>query len=316
MKNIFEEISVALASGLAIEASVHKPGTTSPIRSTKGIYHHGFIISSMLLSHAIKDLLIKIDLSKNECIDISYVIKELYIRGEKIHRMGNLHLGFVFLIAPLIAIIPRYIKENLQNRSCVDNKIFGKYEELLEKASENLVVCGRRSRLVYLWDILRKIYGQKIYLHEGPTPDLYKKEDSDKSLWDLVYYGRNTDIILRELYSGYEITRRYSKRIITSEDSELYRNVLNIFIDIASEYIDTHIARTKNIVTAIIFKSNMNLCKEVNKFSIKIREECINYFDNFYRDHGINPGSIADLVAFMISIRNLVMLEVHVIDNT
>ncbi len=307
-KKIFEKISVALASGLAIEASVHKPGTSSPIRSAKGLYHHGFIIASIMISHAIEDLLLKIDLADNECYDLGYIVRELYLRGEEIHGMGNLHLGFVILLAPVVAVIPRFLKENVYYNN-IDTSVFKNYEDLLKRATDHLVKCGKKIHVSEIFSILKRIYGSKIYIHEGPTPDLYKEENSVRSLWDLLYYGRYTDIILRELYSGYEVTRRYFEKIIASGDSELYKVTQEVFLDIASTYIDTHIVRSNSLVKALFFRNSLKFCQEIRSISGEIRDKCINLFDSLYRSLNINPGSIADLIAFMISIRNLVKLS-------
>ena len=310
-KRIFEKISVALASGLAIEASVHKPGTSSPIKSAKGLYHHGFVIASMMISHAIEDLLLEIDSAESECFDLGHIVRELYLRGEEVHGMGNLHLGFVILLTPVVPVIPKFLRRNIYYDSYdgINLLTLRDYEDLLKKATEYLIKCGKKSRVSEIFNILKRVYGTKIYLHEGPTPDLYREEDSVRSMWDLVCYGRYTDIILRELYSGYEITRGYSKKIIASSDQELYNVIQEIFLEIILTYLDTNIVRSSSITKALFFRNSLKICIGMKEVSDEAYNKCINFFDELYRKLNINPGSIADLIAFMISLRNLVKLS-------
>ena len=302
-EKLLEAVSIALASGLAIEASVHKPGNVSPLKPAKNMYYHGFILASIGISHSIKNLLIEVERSgKSDCVDLGYILRRLYEGGEALHGMGNLHLGFVFLISPLVGALPSYINTYFaEPRYLLGAREL--YSVLLDRAYEYLLTCGKGSRLIHVWSVLRKIIDPDSYLHRGSTPDIYVSDDAMKSFWDLVYYGKETDLILRELYSNYQISRKYSREIVFCEDKDLYTRIHDVFLEISSNYLDTHIARRNSVADAYLLRENMRLCagKEGS-----FRDECLDLFDKAYRERGINPGSIADIVAFMISLRYIV----------
>lgn len=291
-------MAAALSSGLSIESSVHKPGNVSPMRSAKGAYHQGFLIASIMISHGLYDVMMS-SLEK-ECIDLGKAIHDVYRYGERIHGMGNLHLGFVFLITPISATIARLYKAGgpgLLREALLD------YDRLLQEAYRYLYECGRVSSARYVLRVIERVSGERLYIHRGPTPDV--SSDREEDLWGLVETGRRVDLVFQELYERYVRTRRIARTLIETPEKDLYETIREVFLRLSTESIDTHIARKKSFLTALIYSNQIAYCLSREKRSIAERERCIEYLDTVYRRDYINPGTLADIVATGVAVRNL-----------
>jgi triphosphoribosyl-dephospho-CoA synthetase len=295
-------ISVALASGLAIESSVHKPGNVSPLRGVGDSFHHGFILASHMISHGLLDVMRSYE--KSDCIDLGEAIYKVYKYGERIHGMRNLHLGFVLMILPIALGLNRFYNAN--DKKALIN-ILSDHEKILDIAHEYLKECGTKSDGRFLLKLLHEIYGKDVAIHRGYTPDIFS--DEYVSLWDLIRHGRRSDVVLDELYSNYPRTRSVVEVIKDSREPELYAVIKDLFIKISSRYIDTHIARRKSLFLALIYRDHMRFCLDLMKISEKLFDKCIEFFDEIYRKISLNPGSIADIMACAIGVRNLSLVK-------
>ncbi|MEM4485034.1 MAG: triphosphoribosyl-dephospho-CoA synthase [Sulfolobales archaeon] len=306
-ERLFIEVSVLLASGLSIEASVHKPGTTSPLKPGKDMYHHGFIIASSMISHAIQ-ILMERAYQSSRCTDIGEGVKLLYEYGERIHGMGNLHLGFSILITPIalgfVNMYRRYENEDLESLKEALKNI----DPLINESYDYLRVCGKISRAKPVLEIIKRISRDKIAIHSGPTPDVFN-EGGEESIWNLIVHGRKVDLILLELYEKYRRTSMISKELKETLDKDLYKKIFNLFIDLSSSYIDTHIARRKSFLRAFIYRDSITYCISLENEEKK--DTCIKALDQILRERNINPGSIADIIATAISLSNLAKHITH-----
>ncbi|MEZ0290799.1 MAG: triphosphoribosyl-dephospho-CoA synthase [Sulfolobales archaeon] len=297
-EELLRDTAVALASGLAIEASVHKPGTASPLKSAKELYHQGFIITSIALSHKLYEFLDQV-YGGGGCADLGEVIRDLYHTGERLHEMGNLHLGFVILITPIAAGIASIYRSEIDLLKHSTDHI----SLVTDRSYEYLLKCGYRSKSTHILEVIKRIYSDKIPVHSGPTPDVYSLDIENRSFWDLVLHGRRVDLILLELYEKYRRVRRYARILLETSERDLYSRILVVFLDSLREYIDTHIARTKNILRGAIIRDVVRYCLSRKDL---LSEKCLEELDSYLREENINPGSTADIIATAISLRNLV----------
>lgn len=288
-----EIAAASLASGLAIEASSYpKPGNVSPIGDAKNLTHWFFIATSASMAIELEKLIRDIVYSNAPCPKegIGEKIYKLYTTSSMLQGGRNTHLGYTILVTPIAVAMGLLIRE-LGSAGGVE------VEEILNLSYDIARSCGSPEDFRWISKAILEASPTYVLKYIGVGPDIYNADRTRATFWDFVETFRRHDLLLNEIWDGYQ--RAYLSYKIICEDYpwKLYEKISIAFISIGSSAVDTVIAREKGYKVALdvmnIFRKASTIISSDSKLWLKYLE----ILDRELRESRINPGSIADIVA-------------------
>jgi len=291
---IIDVVAAALASGLAIEASAYpKPGNISPFGDAKGLTHWFFIATSVSMSIELSRLIEEAG-AGGGCPrgGIGLWIYRLFARSSALHGGKNTHLGYTMLIVPIAIAMGRDAGGGLD----LD------VAKILERSTTAAEECSCEEDFRWVSRAILKASPSYIYRYIGRGPDIYTAEKGGPPFWGFVEAFRRHDIVLDEIWSGYPRVYEAYEILCKGRPAELYRAISRAFIVIGSRYVDTAIARGKGYRVAIGVMGEFKRVAAVMEADPRLWLRYAEILDRELRGCGINPGSIADIVATAVSL--------------
>lgn len=280
-----------MALGLALEASAYpKPGNVSPQGGTKGLEHWHFLASSTSIAVELYRIL-KEARYIDKCPEggLGERIYRLYNMASRLGGGRNTHLGFTMLILP-IAIA---VGELLSIKGSLDISV----EELLEEARDLVRTCRSPEDLEWISRAILEASPSYLTRYEGAGFDVIRGKGSERSMWEFIESFKKHDLILREIWEGYPRVYKAYTIININPSLDLYERIAIAFINIASENIDTTIARGRGYKVAVKVMREMRRIRELIEIKSPMWRLYAEILDRELRARGLNPGSIADIVA-------------------
>ena len=302
--DLLKKISVYLALGLITEVSAYpKPGNVSKNYSFIDTTYEDFLVSSHVAQWIIYEGLV---LGYENKFIIGKLIYDMVKYSKEIHGGGNTCLGTSIMIVPLALAIGKIVRENKDFKDI----------DLVTKEATNIVKnFSGIEDTIYLYKAIRIV--SPSYIRKSDKFDLPNVLDEDFeerikrekiTLWKILTYSANYDIVCREVISNYEVTRRTLKDLEQNLAKFCDWNLalISTFVDLASSEIDTLIVRKFGLDVALKFKFEMEKIREVkDKGHIDELIVKLSQLDEYCRSRGINPGSLADILAITTSLFNL-----------
>lgn len=290
--------AASLASGLAIEASSYpKPGNVSPIGDAKHLTHWFFIATSTSMAIELRRLINDIVYGESPCPleGIGKRIYRLYTASSRIHSGKNTHLGYTLLLAPIAVAVGILIRDP-GRKGGLD------IEEALELSHEIARECRSPEDFKWISKTILETSPSYIMKYIGVGPDIYRANNDRNSFWGFVEAFRRHDLILNEIWSGYPRAYIAYRIICEGYPWKLYEKISIAFITIGSTTVDTLIAREKGYKVAIEVMKTLGKALEIMREGLSLWLEYAEILDKELRIVGINPGSIADIVAIGTSL--------------
>ncbi len=289
--SIIEIIASSLAAGLSIEASSYpKPGNVSPLGGTKDLEHWFFIAASTSISIEIFKIIQKVIMSKG-CPEegVGESIYKIYSASSKPHGGKNVHLGFTMLLVPIAMGFGDLIRSG--HLDGVD------VEEVLNRSVDLVRECGDPKDSLWISRAILEASPSYIFKYQGHGYDLLSRLEGGKSFWEFVEDFKRHDLILNEIWNRYQRTHEAYNMICSNYPDNLYGGVVTAFIAIGSEAIDTLIARKRGYRVAIKVRAEMKKILSLLRQGTPLWRLYAELLDRELKISGINPGSIADIIA-------------------
>ena len=180
------------------------------------------------------------------------------------HSGGNTHFGAFILLIPLVmgGDIPgaiRYIRSTTVNDSLDFYRAFG-MTQVRVLTSDDLDVNDPES--------------------------VKKLKSRHMTLYDVMKYSSENDMVAREWLDGYSMTRRGADLLIRNGCGRL--SIVQTFLDLLASGPDTFIVKKHGLAVAV---ETMEAAQEV-----RAGKKDLASFDQDCIDRGINPGSMADIM--------------------
>ncbi|MEM4971590.1 MAG: triphosphoribosyl-dephospho-CoA synthase [Sulfolobales archaeon] len=285
--------AASLASGLAIEASSYpKPGNVSPMGDAKNLTHWFFIATSASMAIELERLIREAVYGDSICPKegIGEKIYRLYIRSSSMQGSRNTHLGFTILITPIAFAVGLLIKESGEAGSM-------EVEEILDLSYEIARTCGSPDDFRWISKAILEASPSYILKYIGEGPDIYSADKTRATFWDFIEAFKRHDLLLNEIWSGYPRAYLSSRIICEGYPWKLYEKISMAYISIGSSAIDTVIAREKGYKVALDVMNTFRKALAIISSDSKLWLKYLEILDRELRSSGINPGSIADIVA-------------------
>lgn len=262
----------------------------SPQGGAKGLEHWHFLASSASIAVELYRILEEARyIDKCPVGGLGERIYRLYSMASRMSGGRNTHLGFTMLIIP-IAIA---IGELLSIKGSLDIGV----EELLEEARDLVRTCRSPEDLEWISRAILEASPSYLARYEGAGFDVIRGKGSEGSMWDFIESFKKHDLILREIWEGYPRVYKAYTIIDTTPVPGLYERIAIAFIKIASENIDTTIARGRGYKVAIDVMREMGRIRDLIEMGSPMWRLYAEILDRELRSRGLNPGSIADIVA-------------------
>lgn len=179
------------------------------------------------------------------------------------HSGGNTHFGAFILLIPLlkgdgITGAKAAVKHTSVEDAVMFYKAFGLTQVRMNKTDD---------------------------LDVNDPASIDKLREDKMTLYDVMKYSAENDMVAREWTNGFELTRKAAGILI--EKGPGYSSISEMFITMMAEYPDTFIAKKFGHEKSI---SVMNRAKEVIAGKLSQGD-----FDNELLSEGANPGSLADI---------------------
>jgi len=291
---LVDVLAAALASGLAIEASAYpKPGNVSPLGGAKGLAHWFFIATSTSMSIELSRLIGEVA-SRGGCPHggIGMWIYRLFSRSSALHGGRNTHLGYTMLITPVAIAMGRGVGGLLDLDA----------GSVLEESTKAAAECSVEEDFKWVSRAILEASPSYVSKYSGGGPDIFRAEDSRAPFWGFVGAFRRHDIVLDEIWRGYPRVYEAYEILCEGYPAELYRAISRAFIVIGGKYVDTAIARGKGYRVAIAVMEELRRAASIMETGSQLWLDYAEILDKELRSSGINPGSIADIVATATSL--------------
>ncbi|NCN64718.1 MAG: hypothetical protein GW779_03575 [Candidatus Altiarchaeum hamiconexum] len=268
-----------------LEASTEKPGNVTPTYNFIDTNFEDFVVGSIVIGDAVEDAFIN---GAGRKIELGKTIYEC-AKKMKIYNKTNTHFGISLLFIPIAIALGKNNFENLRDgiddivkNTNVDDAIYLHKAILLSNARVSDIKGDKFEK----WDVLSKNF-----------IDMVRKENI--TFYDLMKASSDKDLISRELITRMEISFKYASALYLCKRI-LRKDILSLFISVLSKFPDTLIAK----------KYGMKTSEDVSKMAADVLNEnlSVGKFTHYLREHKINPGTTADLMANIVF---LYLLERH-----
>ncbi|MCI4461450.1 MAG: triphosphoribosyl-dephospho-CoA synthase [Thermogladius sp.] len=291
-----EYYSTLLSYSIALEASAYpKPGNTHRLSEYPDKPYLAFILNSMVFQRAFEEAARKAYMGQR--VGVGEVV---YNAVSPMMRYSgfNTSLGQALLLAPLAISIGRCLREAGEAYGCFVEY----YTSVVEETSvEDSILFYKSVRLAapsYL----------KIGDETGDFVNVWDPEFEAKlrakrhRLVDVLRFSSERDIVASEVVSGLSRSKRYMGELenYLSVLRDWNKAVVATFLEIMGNEIDTLIARRHGLDTAVEVSRRARLVKEFigrPGFESEVRA-----LDQYLRERGLNPGSLADILTSTIAL--------------
>lgn len=200
-----------------------------------------------------------------------------------------MHLGFTFLIVPIAISLGDLIRSKELKRAGVD--------DVLKRTMDLIRSCGDPEDSLWISKTILEASPSYIFKYQGRGYDVLGSPTAGKSFWGFIEDFKTHDLILNEIWSGYKRTREAHEIICSCYPHKLYEGAVAAFIAIGSKTVDTLIARKKGYKVAIKVRDEMQRILSLLEQGTQLWRVYAELLHKEFKAAGINPGSIADIVA-------------------
>ena len=291
-----EYYSTLLSYSIALEASAYpKPGNTHRLSEYPDKPYLAFILNSMVFQRVFEEAIRKAYMGQR--VGVGGVVYNAVSSMMK-YSGFNTSLGQALLLSPLAISIGRCLREVGEAYDCFVED----YIRVVEETSvEDSILFYKSVRLIAPSYLKRED-------ETGDFVNIWDPEFEAKlrakrhRLVDVLRYSSEKDIVASEVVSGLNRSRRYTGML------ENYLSILRdwnkalvaTFLEIMGNEIDTVIARKHGLDTAVEVSRRAMLVKEFigrPEFESEVRA-----LDQYLRERGLNPGSVADVLTSTIAL--------------
>ncbi|MEM4311881.1 MAG: triphosphoribosyl-dephospho-CoA synthase [Nitrososphaerales archaeon] len=314
-----EDISLAAELACLLEVSATpKPGNVHRFASFEDLTYENFLSSSVALGKAIRRICensIKGKVSFGESLLESVRILKHWCKA------GNTHFGTLILFIPLSLTSSKLLYTDKISEKKLADEVKKFVQETDSQDSINFFLAASEANVGALGRLKKKEF-----------PDLNSTNWKDKileeniTLFKIMSYSSNYDLVAREFSKGFEISFK-SYHILLSyyrKFKDINLAIVHTFLEIMSKYPDTLIARKialrKSVYLEVYFQEGLEISKKYSERAKKILElgglnskkgiEALVKMDEELRKNKLNPGSIADITACSIFLALLFGLRI------
>ena len=302
MLDIYRYYSILLASGIVLEtAASPKPGNVHRYRDYHDLMFEDFLLTGLVASHILyKGVLRGRRIHREYKVVYGDLIHDLVSYSMKLTGGSNTCLGTSLLIIPL-AIATGYL---LNNKEYIDPEKVARTSTFLLKNYSTVYDS------IWFYRAVRKASPSYIRSSDKTEgyPNVYSKKyireliSGNYSLWDIVEHSSKIDIVCKELVEGYPRSLYATKYLWSRlrKHGVWNKAVVETYLKLLSMYIDTTILRKHGIdVAGYVKKKALEIATYYGEQKVW---DMIESFDKELHSRGINPGSIADIIAVAISL--------------
>lgn len=291
-----EYYSTLLSYSIVLEASAYpKPGNTHRLSEYPDKPYLAFILNSMVFQGVFEEAIRKAYMGQR--VGVGGVVYNAVSSMMK-YSGFNTSLGQALLLAPLAISIGRCLRDVGEAYDCfVDDYI----RVVEETGVEDSILFYKSVRLA----------APSYLKREDETGDFVNVWDPEfeaklrakrHRLVDILRYSSEKDIVASEVVSGLNRSRRYTGELenYLAVLKDWNKALVATFLEIMGNEVDTLIARRHGLDTAVEISRRARLVKEFigrPEFESEVRA-----LDQYLRERGLNPGSVADILTSTIAL--------------
>lgn len=290
-----KRISSALASGLAIDASAYpKPGNVSPLGGSKGLEHRHFTAAASALEAEFHLILVE----GKRCGGLGEKIYRAYRAGAEASGGRNVHLGFVILSIPVLLSAGDTVLGPVNGKAPSETLSM----EILRGARDLVERCGDPEDVAWISKTIVEASPSYLSRYEGPGFDV--RNPGRGTIMDFIRASKDHDLIALEMWEGYPRTLE-AAQVVEEMGEDPREGAVVAFIQLASKSVDTNIARGRGYRVAAKFVKEARKLLEIMLTGSDLWRGYAEDLDAVLRRTGINPGSVADIVALAAGLYTL-----------
>ncbi|MDV0446180.1 2-(5''-triphosphoribosyl)-3'-dephosphocoenzyme-A synthase [Methanosarcinaceae archaeon Ag5] len=304
-ETVLEDIAVAASLAMALEASSYpKPGNVHRLKDFKNTNYEHFLASAI----ATEFVFWKAAAGKSK---IGELLFEAVAKSERRQAGGNTHFGTFLLILPLAAAAGSLTQPNDCGKTQPDANL------ICRTAAQICRQTDEEDAYFFYLAFEKLNVPAKKDIDDGADFDLSDPNAKERiktqkvGLFGLMESAIERDMIAKEWVTGFELTRRFSDRLLENNayfvknPDKQFKNALNsaivlTFLEFMADYSDTFIETKLDEKTAAdvrkmakdILDSKKGTEPDLNRLIPKMNE-----LDNELHARKANPGSLADIAA-------------------